>query len=93
MFSRLRAYLSRIFTPDLYTTEGFRLTNQQYIVPQDTVSFPADQKRAITICNLFLNQHKSIDEITKLLDTSRRSVISALIQERIIFDRRGSQRN
>ena len=91
MLSRLRNYLSRVLTPDLYTAEGFRLITNQYIVPE-TASIPAARK-AITICNLFLNQHKSIDEVAKLLDTSRGAVISALIEEGIILDRRRSQRN
>ena len=89
MLSRLRNYLSRVLTPDLYTAEGFRLTNNQYIVPETA---PAARK-AITICDLFLNQHKSIDEVAKLLDTSRAVVISALIEEGIILDRRRSKRN
>ena len=91
MLSRLRNYLSRVLTPDLYAAEGFRLTNNQYIVPE-TASVPATRK-AITICNLFLNQHKSIDEIANLLDTSRGAVISALIEEGIILDRRRSKRD
>jgi len=92
MFS-LRAYLSRIFAPYLYTPEAFRLTKRQYVVPQDTINLPATQKRVVTICNLFVNQNKSIDEIIGLLDTSRRSVISALIHEGLILDRRGSHRS
>ena len=91
MLSRLRDYLSRTFTPNLYTAEGFRLSKRQYSVPESSASHAA--KKAITICDLFSNQHKSIDEVAKLLDTSRGAVISALIEEGIILDRRRSQRN
>jgi hypothetical protein len=92
MLSRLRIYLSRMFEPYLYTAEGFRITKQKYVVPEETISLPAVKKRAITICNLLANEHKSIDEIAALLDTSRSSVISALIQEGLVLDRRGLNR-
>jgi hypothetical protein len=81
-----------MFLPDLYTPEGFRLTKRLYAGPQDTINLPADQKRTVTVCNLFVNQHKKIDEIARLLDTDRRAVILALIQEGLVVDRRGSNR-
>lgn len=90
MLKRMRSYLSRIFEPYLYTPEGFRLTKQRYVVQQDTVNLPAAEKRAVTICNLFSNEHKDIDEIARLLDTSRRSVITDLIHAGLIQDRRGA---
>jgi len=80
-----------MFVPYRFTPEGFRLTKRQYTGPQDTINFPADRKRTITVCNLFSNQHKRIDEIARLLDTDRRTVILALIQEGLIHDRRESQ--
>jgi hypothetical protein len=89
--NRLRTYFSRMFEPYLYTPEGFRVTKRRYVVKEDTVNFPVAEKRAITICNLFSNQHMSIDEIAKLLGTDRRTVIFALIQEGLIGDRRHSQ--
>jgi hypothetical protein len=92
MFTRLRTYLLRMFLPHLYTPEGFRLTNRKYVTPSDTIDLPATEKRAITICNLFANERKSIDEIAKLLDTDRGSVISDLIQELLILDRRSARR-
>ena len=92
MFRQLRTYLSKVFAPYLYTAEGFRITKQKYVVPEETIGLPAVEKRAITICNLFANEHKSIAEIAALLDTSCSSVISALIQEGLILDRRGLNR-
>ena len=88
---RLRTYLSQMFEPYLYTPEGFRLAKRQYAGPQDTIDLPACEKRAITVCNLFSNEHKKIDEIARLLDTDRRTVILALIQEGLVVDRRQSQ--
>jgi hypothetical protein len=91
MFRRLRTNLSRMFEPYLYTPEGFRVTKRHYVGPEHTVNLPPKEKRIVTICNLFANQHKRIDEIARLLDTDRRTVILALIQEGLILDRRHSQ--
>jgi hypothetical protein len=82
-----------MFLPDLYTPEGFRLTNQKYVGPEHTVNLPANEKRTVTVCNLFSRQQKGIDEIAELLDTNRRAVISALINEGLILDRRGSTKS
>ena len=90
MLSRLRTYLSQMFVPYLYTPEGFRITKQKYVGPENTVNLPANEKRTVTVCNLFSNQHKPIDEIAQLLDTDRRTVISGLIHEGLIRDRRKS---
>ena len=88
----MRTYLSRIFVPELYTPEGFRLTKQNYVGPEDTVNLPTNEKRTVTVCNLF-SQQKAIDEIAELLDTNRRTVISALIREGLILDRRVRRRH
>jgi len=87
---RLRTYFSQMFEPYLYTPEGFRLAKRQYAGPQDTINLPAGKKRPVTICNLFSNEHKKVDEIARLLDTDRRAVILALIQEGLVVDRQGS---
>jgi hypothetical protein len=79
-----------MFVPDLYTPEGFRIFKQKYVGPECTVDLPPIEKRTVTVCNLFANQNKPIDEIAELLDTNRRTVISALIREGLILDRRGS---
>jgi hypothetical protein len=93
MLNRLCTYLSRLFEPYLYTPEGFRLTKHKYVAPEHTENLPADEKRTITVCNLFSNQHKGIDEIAKLLDTNRGAVISVLIQEGLVVDRRAATRS
>lgn len=90
--NRLRTYFSRMFEPYLYTPEGFRLAKRQYAGPQDTINLPPSQKRTVAVCNLFVNQHKRIDDIAQLLDTDRRTVILALIQEGLVLDRRRSNR-
>jgi len=91
MLNRLRTYLSRVFVPDLYTPEGFRVTKQKYVGPEHPEPLSASEKRTVIVCNLFSRQQKSIDEIAKLLDTNRRTVISGLIHEGLILDRRSSK--
>jgi len=91
MLRRLRTYLSRMLLPDLYTPEGFRITEQKYVGPEHTVNLPGSEKRIVTVCNLFFREQKGIDEIAALLDTNRRTVISGLIHEGLILDRRGSK--
>ncbi len=93
MLKQLRTYLSRVFEPYRYTPEGFRLTKQGYIGQEDTIDLPGHEKRRVADCNLFANQHKDIDEVVRILDTNRRTVLSALIREGLILDRRGSTRN
>lgn len=93
MLKRFSTYLSRVFAPYLYTPEGFRLTRRKYIGPPHTENLPASEKRNVTVCNLFLNEHKNIDEIASLLDTSRRAVISGLLHQGLIRDRRQADRN
>jgi hypothetical protein len=93
MLNRFRTYLSKMFLTELYTPEGFRLTKRQYAGPQDTINLPPGRKRTITVCNLFSNEHKRIDEIAQLLDTDRRAVILALIQEGLVLDRRQRQQS
>ena len=93
MLSRLRTYLSRMFLPDLYTPEGFRITKQKYAGPEHTVNLPGVEKRTVAVCNLFSREQKGIDDIAELLDTNRRTVISGLIREGLILDRRGAEGN
>jgi hypothetical protein len=82
-----------MFVPYLYTAEGFRLTGQKYSGPEHTESLPANEKRVVAICNLFSKENKLIDEIVELLDSDRRTVISGLIREGLILDRRASSQN
>jgi hypothetical protein len=82
-----------MFEPYLYTPEGFRLAKRQYAGLQDTINLSPWRKRTITVCNLFANQQKKIDEIARLLDTDRRTVILALIQEGLVVDRRQVQQS
>ena len=57
-------------------------------MPEDTSQLPAEDKRKLTICNLFANQKLSVSEIRRLLDEPYNSVIEALIEHKLVRDRR-----
>ena len=65
-----------------------KLTKQPFIVPEDASQLPPEDKRKLTICNLFANQKLSVSEIRRLLDEPYSSVIEALIQHKLVHDRR-----
>ena len=93
MFNKVIRNLLRMFLPDLHRPEGFRIIQQKYVGPENTINLPGSEKRIVTVCNLFSREQKGIDEIAELLDTNRRTVISGLIHEGLILDRRGSAGN
>jgi hypothetical protein len=74
--------------PISITSEGFRLTTDRFIVPIDTPDFDAKNKRAVTICNLFVNHKMGITDIVRLLDEDHEKVILTLLNQQIILDRR-----
>ena len=65
-----------------------KLTGQPFVMPEDTSQLPPEEKRKLTICNLFANQNLSVTEIRRLLDEPYSSVIEALIQHKLVYDRR-----
>jgi hypothetical protein len=70
------------------TSEGFRLSPDRFILPTDTSDFDAHDKRAVTICNLFVNHKMGIGDIVRLLDEDTERVILTLLSQKIILDRR-----
>ncbi|MEW5975962.1 MAG: hypothetical protein AB1898_09180 [Acidobacteriota bacterium] len=89
----LRAYWAGVFDFRARTPEGFPLTGHAFIVPEDALSLDRQGKRTVAICNLFANQQKPIKEIVRLLDATLPQVIAALLENRLIADRRCAQRN
>ncbi len=63
-----------------------------FILPADTSNLDPQSKRAVTICNLFVNHQYGISDIVRLLDENHRNVINALLKKGIIRDRRVRQR-
>ncbi len=71
--------------------DDFQIREGRFILPEDTSYLDPKSKRAVTICNLFVNHHLNISEIVRVLDENRRNVILVLITKGIIKDRRTGQ--
>ena len=65
-----------------------KLTKRPFVMPEDASQRPPEEKRRLTICNLFANQNLSVTEIRHLLDEPYSSVIEALIEHKLVHDRR-----
>ena len=70
------------------TREGFRLERDSFTLPKDTATLDPKSKRAITICNLFVNHKLPLRDIVRLLDEDNEKVIVTLLDQRIVQDRR-----
>src|SRR5215510_9642697 len=92
MSGRLGYFLWRIFNPHQQLEENPPLRQQGFEMPDDPVTLHPAEKRVVTICNLFANQHKSVADIAGLLDTKPSLVISALIEGGVVPDRRHSNK-
>ena len=92
MSGRLGFFLSRIFNPHKQTAQKLPSRAPCFVMPDDPLTLHPAAKRVVTVCNLFANQDKSIEEIAALLDTKTSRVISALIEGGVIADRRHSNK-
>lgn len=70
------------------TRDGFQLNRERFTLPEETPTLDPKTKRAVTICNLFLNHKLSLSEIVRLLDEDNGRVVLALLEREIIRDRR-----
>jgi hypothetical protein len=68
--------------------KSLKLTRRPFVMPEDASQLPPEEKRKLTICNLFANQKLSVVEIRRLLDEPYGSVIEALIEHKLVHDRR-----
>ena len=68
--------------------DGFHLRENIFVLPEETMSLDAKNKRDLTICNLFVNHHMSIPNIEHLLDEDAAKIVHALIDHGILDDRR-----
>ena len=71
-----------------YTVEGFERTQKQFELPENLRQLDPKLKRILTICNLFANQKHSIWSIARVLDVSLGFVVSTLIEQGLIKERR-----
>jgi hypothetical protein len=68
--------------------EGFHLRENNFALPEQTLELDPRTKRDLTICNLFVNHHMSIPNIQNLLDEDPAKIVHALIDHRILENRR-----
>ena len=70
------------------TREGFRLERDRFTLPKDPTTLDPKSKRAVTICNLFVNHELPLTNIVRLLDENTEKVIVTLLEQGILQDRR-----
>ena len=71
-----------------FLREGFQLKAKIFTLPPHPVELPPKTKRAMTICNLFVNHHLSVADIQRVLDEDGGKIVRELIKHGIIYDRR-----
>jgi hypothetical protein len=74
------------------THDGFQLETDRFEVPKDVSALDPQTKRALAICDLFLNHKLPLGDIVRLLDEDTGSVVLALLEQGIIRDRRNKPR-
>jgi hypothetical protein len=72
--------------------DGFCVRVGEFTLPADTSNLDPKSKRAVTICNLFVNHQYSISDVVRVLDEDRGNVVLVLLKKGIIRDRRMRQR-
>ena len=72
--------------------DGFQLTGKMFAAPADTTLMDSASKRKVTICNLFSNHRLAIGDIVRVLDESNSKVITVLLEEKLIRERRRTPR-
>ena len=77
-----------MFRRNYETRDGFFLKKERFELPDDMTTLSAEDKRAITICNLFLNHKFTLFMIVRLLDEEYSKIIRALLAYDIVYDRR-----
>ena len=73
--------------------DGFHLMRDRFNVPKDALALDPKTKRAVTICNLFLNHNLTLADIVRLLDEDNGRVVLALLEQGIVQERRSKPRN
>jgi hypothetical protein len=71
--------------------DGFHVREDEFTLPRDPCNLDHQTKRAVTICNLFVNHAYTISDIVRVLDEDRKNVVLALLEQGIIRERRTKQ--
>jgi len=66
-----------------FSRDNSQLKEKNFALPEHD----AERKRALTICNLFINHNLSISEISRVLDEDCGSIVLTLIKQGILYDR------
>ena len=73
-------------SPEHLERDGFQVTNKVFTNPSSALD--PITKRQVTICNLFANHDLSIADIVRVLDETYGRVVSALIKQGCVHERR-----
>ena len=68
--------------------DGFFILVEEFALPADSWNLDPQSKRAVTICNLFVNHRYSISDVVRVLDEDLRNVVQVLLKKGIIRDGR-----
>ena len=71
--------------------DGFQVREDEFPLPEESWDLDPQSKRAVTICNLFVNHHYGIPDVVRVLDENRRNVVLVLLKQGVIVDRRVQQ--
>jgi hypothetical protein len=74
--------------PNYETRDGFQVRRDQFDLPGNSTDLEPKTKRAVTICNLFINHKLPVREIARVLDEEYGAVISVLLERELIEERR-----
>ena len=72
----------------LQERDGFQVRKDEFTLPGDTWELDPQSKRAVTICNLFVNHQYGISDIVRVLDENHSNVVLELLKKGLIRDRR-----
>jgi hypothetical protein len=74
--------------PSSFFRDEFQLKRNHFALPEHSIDLEPRRKRALTICNLFVNHQMSISNIERILDENHGKIVQALIESGILYDRR-----
>jgi hypothetical protein len=83
LLKKVRAMLS-----NLDERYELQVTNKPFKLPAEFGNLETAQKRNLMVCNLFVNERRSIGNIADVLNMSVSSIVSILIQRGYIEERR-----
>ena len=68
--------------------DDFQLKENHFALPESSTELDPRRKRAVTICNLWVNHNVSISSIARVLDEDEGKIVHVLIENGIVYDRR-----